>query len=126
MQHYNHIKKIFNKCLDRFPFHRLISPCFYHSVFLHFPFSPITSDSQEASFIVWLQFGDDTAILRSAFNEIPLSLHLSALADSADAITPAPSQYVLAQGDGGGPLVKAELLVSTCELVSTHTEMDEI
>lgn len=42
------------------------------------------------------------------------------------AITPAPLQRVLAQGDGGGPLVKAELLVSTCKLVSTHMRMDEI
>ncbi|KAB5581451.1 hypothetical protein PHYPO_G00175910 [Pangasianodon hypophthalmus] len=81
---------------------------------------------QEASFSVWLQFGDDTAILLSAFSEIPFSLHLSSLAESVVAITPAPSQRVLAQGDGGGPLVKAELLVSTCELVSTHNEMDEI
>ncbi|XP_046725567.1 transmembrane protein 132C isoform X2 [Silurus meridionalis] len=81
---------------------------------------------QEASFSVWLQFGDDTAILLTAFSEFPFSLHLSSLAESVVAITPAPLQRVLAQGDGGGPLVKAELLVSTCELVSTHIKTDEI
>ncbi|KAK3554062.1 hypothetical protein QTP70_019181, partial [Hemibagrus guttatus] len=84
------------------------------------------NDGQEASFSVWLQFGDDTATLLSAFSEIPFSLHLSSLAESVVAITPAPSQRVLAQGDGGGPLVKAELLVFACELVSTYNEMDEI
>lgn len=42
------------------------------------------------------------------------------------AITPAPLQRVLAEGDGGGPLVKAELLVYTCELVSNDNKMDEI
>lgn len=88
-------------------------------------FSLITLVSQEASFTVWLQFGDDTATLLSAFSEIPFSLHLSSLAESVIAITPSPSQRILAQGDGGGPLVKAELLVSTCELTSTHIEMDE-
>lgn len=94
---------------------------------LLFIFSPsITLVSQEASLSVWLQFGDDTAILLSAFSEIPFSLHLSSLAESVVAITTAPSQHVLAQGDGGGPLVKAELLVSTCELVPTHIEMDEV
>lgn len=95
----------------------MISFCF----FFH-----ITLVSQEASFSVWLQFGDDTATLLSAFSEIPFSLHLSSLAESVVAITPAPSQRVLAQGDGGGPLVKAELLVFACELVSTHNEMDAI
>lgn len=40
------------------------------------------------------------------------------------AVTPAPSQRILAQGDGGGPLVKAELLVSTCEPASNHVEME--
>lgn len=94
---------------------------FYHSIIYLFYFV-----SQEASFSVWLQFGDDTAILLSAFSEIPFSLHLSSLAESVVAITPAPLQRVLAQGDGGGPLVKAELLVSTCKLVSTHMEMDEV
>lgn len=82
--------------------------------------------SQEASFSVWLQFGDNTAILLSAFGEIPFSLHLSSLAESVVTVTPAPLQRVIAQGDGGGPLVKAELLVSTCELVSTHIELDEV
>lgn len=95
----------------------MISFCF----FFH-----ITLVSQEASFSVWLQFGDDTATLLSAFSEIPFSLHLSSLAESVVAITPAPLQRVLAQGDGGGPLVKAELLIFACELVSTHNEMDAI
>ncbi|KAK2852380.1 hypothetical protein Q7C36_007581 [Tachysurus vachellii] len=81
---------------------------------------------QEASLSVWLQFGDDTATLLSAFSQIPFSLHLSSLAESVVAITPAPLQRVLAEGDGGGPLVKAELLVYTCELVSNDNKMDEI
>ncbi|XP_053477421.1 transmembrane protein 132A [Ictalurus furcatus] len=89
-------------------------------------YNTLYNHGQEASFSVWLQFGDDTANLLSAFSEIPFSLHLSSLAESVVAITPAPLQRVLAQGDGGGPLVKAELLVSTCELVSTHIEMDDI
>ncbi|KAM9477004.1 transmembrane protein 132C [Clarias gariepinus] len=80
---------------------------------------------QEASFSVWLQFADDTTILLSAFSEIPFSLNLSSLSESVVAITPGPSQRVLAQGDGGGPLVKAELLVSTCKHVTAHIEMDE-
>ncbi|KAI4884915.1 hypothetical protein NFI96_013210 [Prochilodus magdalenae] len=81
---------------------------------------------QEASVSVWLQFADDTATLVSAFSGIPFSLHLTSLAESVVVVTPAPSQRVLAQGDGGGPLVKAELLVSTCELASNHIEMDGI
>ncbi|XP_049336953.1 transmembrane protein 132C isoform X2 [Astyanax mexicanus] len=81
---------------------------------------------QEASLSVWLQFADDTAIMVSAFSGIPFSLRLSSLAESVVVVTPAPSQRVLAQGDGGGPLVKAELLVSTCELQSNRIEMDEV
>ncbi|XP_072533197.1 transmembrane protein 132C [Salminus brasiliensis] len=79
---------------------------------------------QEASVSVWLQFADDTAILASAFSGVPFSLRLSSLAESVVVVTPSPSQRILAQGDGGGPLVKAELLVSTCELVSNRIEMD--
>ncbi|XP_051559632.1 transmembrane protein 132D [Myxocyprinus asiaticus] len=81
---------------------------------------------QEASVSVWIQFGDDTATLVSAFSGIPYSLRLSSLAESVVAVTPAPFQRILAQGDGGGPLVKAELLVSTCEPVSNHVELETI
>ncbi|XP_030643674.1 transmembrane protein 132C [Chanos chanos] len=80
---------------------------------------------QEASISIWLQFSDDTAILVSAFSGVPYSLRLSSLAESVVAVTPAPSQRIIAQGDGGGPLLKAELLVSTCEPVSNDIVMDE-
>ncbi|KAL7877040.1 hypothetical protein SRHO_G00036830 [Serrasalmus rhombeus] len=79
---------------------------------------------QEASVSVWLQFADDTATLVSAFSGVPFSLRLTSLAESVVVVTSAPSQRVLAQGDGGGPLVKAELLVSNCELMSNHIDMD--
>ncbi|KAI7811080.1 putative transmembrane protein 132C-like [Triplophysa rosa] len=81
---------------------------------------------QEASISVWIQFSDDTAILVSAFTGIPYSLRLSSLADSVVTVTLAPFQRILAQGDGGGPLVKAELLVTTCEQVSNHIELETI
>ncbi|KAL2097356.1 hypothetical protein ACEWY4_006563 [Coilia grayii] len=77
---------------------------------------------QEASVSIWLQFNDDTAILVSAFSSVPYSLRLSSLAESVVAVTPEPLQRVLAQGEGGGPLVKAELLVSTCETLSNDIE----
>ncbi|KAI1887833.1 hypothetical protein AGOR_G00194510 [Albula goreensis] len=73
---------------------------------------------QEAALSIWLQFSDDTATLVSAFNPIPFTLRLSSLAETVVAVTPGPNQRVLAQGDGGGPLLKAELLVSTCQLTS--------
>ncbi|XP_066534381.1 transmembrane protein 132C [Hoplias malabaricus] len=79
---------------------------------------------QEASVSVWLQFADDTAIPVSAFSGVPYTLRLSSLAESVVVVTPAPSQRVLAQGDGGGPLVKAELLVSTCEFESNYIEIN--
>lgn len=81
---------------------------------------------KEASISVWIQFSDDTAILVSAFTGITYSLRLSSLADSVVTVTPAPFQRILAQGDGGGPLVKAELLVTTCEQISNHIELESI
>ncbi|KAM7418297.1 hypothetical protein PAMA_015758 [Pampus argenteus] len=69
---------------------------------------------QEASISVWLQFSDDTASLLSSFSDLPFFLHLSSLAETVVMVTPSPSQRILAQGDGGGPLLRAELLVSTC------------
>ncbi|XP_062408355.1 transmembrane protein 132C [Sardina pilchardus] len=81
---------------------------------------------QEASASVWLQFNDDTAILVSAFTSVPHSLRLSSLAESVVAVTPEPVQRILAQGEGGGPLVKAELLVSTCEPVSNNVEANVV
>ncbi|XP_061101037.1 transmembrane protein 132B-like, partial [Conger conger] len=73
------------------------------------------SYGQEASFSVWLQFSDETATLVSAFEPAPFSLQLSSLAETVVAVTPGPTQRVVAQGDGGGPLLRAELLVSTCQ-----------
>ncbi|KAL0203360.1 hypothetical protein M9458_001378, partial [Cirrhinus mrigala] len=67
-------------------------------------------------------FDDDTTIPVHAFSGIPFNLRLSSLAESVVAVTPPPSQRILAQGDGGGPLVKAELLVSTCETTLNHVE----
>ncbi|XP_041822726.1 transmembrane protein 132C isoform X2 [Chelmon rostratus] len=69
---------------------------------------------QEASTSVWLQFSDDTASLLSSFSDLPFFLHLSSLAETVVVVTPGPSQRIFAQGDGGGPLLRAELLVSTC------------
>ncbi|KAM3622832.1 uncharacterized protein V6R79_003715 [Siganus canaliculatus] len=69
---------------------------------------------QEASISVWLQFSDDTASLLSSFSDLPYYLRLSSLAESVVVVTSGPSQRVFAQGDGGGPLLRAELLVSTC------------
>ncbi|XP_049428732.1 transmembrane protein 132A [Epinephelus fuscoguttatus] len=69
---------------------------------------------QEASISVWLQFSDDTASLLSSFNDLPFFLRLSSLAESVVVVAPGPSQRIFAQGDGGGPLLRAELLVSTC------------
>ncbi|XP_040000791.1 transmembrane protein 132C [Xiphias gladius] len=69
---------------------------------------------QEASISVWLQFSDDTACILSSFNDLPFFLHLSSLDDTVVVVTPGPSQRIFAQGDGGGPLLRAELVVSTC------------
>ncbi|XP_038555613.1 transmembrane protein 132D [Micropterus salmoides] len=69
---------------------------------------------QEASISVWLQFSDDTASLLSSFNDLPFFLRLSSLADTVIVVTPGSSQRIIAQGDGGGPLLRAELLVSAC------------
>ncbi|XP_040892669.1 transmembrane protein 132C [Toxotes jaculatrix] len=69
---------------------------------------------QEASISVWLQFSDDTASLLSSFSDLPFFLRLSSLAETVVVVTPGPSQRIFAQGDGGGPLLQAELLVSTC------------
>ncbi|GAA6233773.1 transmembrane protein 132C-like [Lates japonicus] len=69
---------------------------------------------QEASISVWLQFSDDTASLLSSFSDLPFFLRLSSVAETVVMVTPGPSQRIFAQGDGGGPLLQAELLVSTC------------
>lgn len=69
---------------------------------------------QEASISVWLQFSDDTASLLSSFSDLPFFLRLSSLAESVVVVTPGSSPRIFAQGDGGGPLLPAELLVSTC------------
>ncbi|KAM7009366.1 transmembrane protein 132C [Tautogolabrus adspersus] len=81
---------------------------------------------QEASISVWLQFSDDSASLLSSFSDLPLSLLLSSLAESVVIVTPGPSQHIYAQGDGGGPLLRAELLVSTCgDLSITSNSISE-
>lgn len=44
-------------------------------------------------------------------------------------VTPGPSQCVFAQGDGGGPLLRAELLVSSCvdqSIISNSVSEDHI
>ncbi|XP_008301033.1 transmembrane protein 132C [Stegastes partitus] len=69
---------------------------------------------QEASISVWLQFSDDTASLLSTFSDLPFVLHLSSLAETVVVVEPSPSQRIFAQGDGGGPLLRAEVLVSVC------------
>lgn len=69
---------------------------------------------QEASISIWLQFSDDTASLLSSFSDRSHLLRFSSLAESVVVVTPAVPQQVFAQGDGGGPLLRAELLASTC------------
>lgn len=63
---------------------------------------------------MWLQFSDDTASLLSSFSDLPYFLSLSSLAETVVVVPPGQSQLVYAQGDGGGPLLLAELLVSIC------------
>lgn len=63
---------------------------------------------------MWLQFSDDTASLLSSFSDLPYLLRLSSLAETVVVVPPGQSQLVYAQGDGGGPLLFAELLVSIC------------
>eukprot|EP00066_Takifugu_rubripes_P021524 XP_011610790.1 PREDICTED: transmembrane protein 132C-like [Takifugu rubripes] len=69
---------------------------------------------QEASVNVWLQFSDDTASLLSSFSDLPHFLSLSSLAETVVVVPPGQSQRAFAQGDGGGPLLFAELLISIC------------
>lgn len=69
---------------------------------------------QEASISIWLQFSDDTASLLSSFSDLSFFIRLSSLAESVVVVAPGSSQRIFAQGDGGGPLLRAELLVSTC------------
>ncbi|XP_068448143.1 transmembrane protein 132C [Clinocottus analis] len=69
---------------------------------------------QEASISVWLQFSDDTASLLSSFSDLPFFLRLSSLAETVVVVMPGSSPRIFAQGDGGGPLLPAELLVSSC------------
>ncbi|XP_034147053.1 transmembrane protein 132C isoform X2 [Esox lucius] len=82
------------------------------------------SPGQEASISVWLQFSDDSAVLLSSFSHVPFSLRLSSLAETVVAVTAGKSQRVVAQGEGGGPLLKAELLVTTCETTTNSIDGD--
>ncbi|XP_078126398.1 transmembrane protein 132C [Sander vitreus] len=77
-------------------------------------YNTLYNQHQEVSISVWLQFSDDTASLLSSFSDLPFFLRLSSLAETVVVVTPGPSQRIVAQGDGGGPLLRAELLVSTC------------
>lgn len=63
---------------------------------------------------MWLQFSDDTASLLSSFSDLPFFLHLSSLAETVVVVTPGLSRRIFARGDGGGPLLRAELLISSC------------
>ncbi|XP_056443256.1 transmembrane protein 132A, partial [Gadus chalcogrammus] len=77
-------------------------------------FNILYSPDQEASLSVWLQFDDDSSSLLSSFSGLPFSLRLSSLAESVVAVMPGSTQRVVARGDGGGPLLRAELLVPEC------------
>lgn len=79
---------------------------------------------QEASISVWLQFSDDSATLLSAFSRGTFALRLSSLAETVVAVTPGPSLRIVAQGEGGGPLLKAELLVPTCKPMANSVDGD--
>ncbi|KAM3864887.1 transmembrane protein 132C-like [Diretmus argenteus] len=77
-------------------------------------YNVLYNQQQEASISAWLQFSDDTASLLSSYSGVPFFLRLSSLAETVVAVTLGPAQRIVARGDGGGPLLKAELLVSTC------------
>ncbi|XP_029621711.1 transmembrane protein 132D-like [Salmo trutta] len=79
---------------------------------------------QEASISVWLQFSDDSATLLSTFSRGTFALRLSSLAETVVAVMPGPSPRVVAQGEGGGPLLKAELLVTTCKPMTNSVDGD--
>nr|XP_023689539.1 transmembrane protein 132C-like [Paramormyrops kingsleyae] len=84
--------------------------------------STLYRHGQEASLSVWLHFSDRTAAPLAAFADAPSSLRLSALSESVVTLIAAQSHQVVARGNGEGPLLKAELLVSTCQPTSTATE----
>uniref|UniRef100_A0A3P8U428 Uncharacterized protein n=1 Tax=Amphiprion percula TaxID=161767 RepID=A0A3P8U428_AMPPE len=84
-------------------------------------FNILYHHQQEASISVWLQFSDDTASLLSTFSDLPFVLHLSSLAETVVAVAPSPVQRIFAQGDGGGPLLRAELLVSACADLTSNS-----
>ncbi|KAK1150608.1 hypothetical protein AOXY_G33612 [Acipenser oxyrinchus oxyrinchus] len=80
---------------------------------------------QEAVLSIWLQFSDDTTIPLETFDPGTYSLHLLSLAegvvtletvatetDRGDGSKPLP--LVVARGDGGGPLIRAELSDAGC------------
>ncbi|KAM9857656.1 transmembrane protein 132C [Aulostomus maculatus] len=77
-------------------------------------YNVLYNQHQEASISIWLQFSDDTASLLSSFSDIPFFLHLSSLAETVVMVTPGANHRIFAQGDGGGPLLCAEVLISSC------------
>ncbi|XP_028998860.1 transmembrane protein 132D isoform X2 [Betta splendens] len=77
-------------------------------------YNTLYNQHQEASISIWLQFSDDTSSLLSFFSDLSFFLRLSSLAETVVEVVPGSSQRIFAQGDGGGPLLRAELLVSTC------------
>ncbi|XP_072318690.1 transmembrane protein 132D [Eucyclogobius newberryi] len=79
------------------------------------PYNIFYSYHQEASVSVCLQFSDDTAALLSSFSDVPSFLRLSSLAESVIVVSPGSRQRIFATGDGGGPLLRTELLVATCQ-----------
>ncbi|KAK2919583.1 hypothetical protein Q8A73_003954 [Channa argus] len=81
---------------------------------------------QEASISIWLQFSDDTASLLSSFSDLSYYMRLSSLAETVVVVAPGSSQRIFARGDGGGPLLLAELLVSTCtdKLITSNSISD--
>ncbi|XP_045061964.1 transmembrane protein 132B [Coregonus clupeaformis] len=87
-------------------------------------YNVLYNHGQEASISVWLQFSDDSATLLSAFSRGTFGLRLSSLAETVVAVTPGPSLRVVAQGEGGGPLLKAELLVTTCKPMANSVDGD--
>ncbi|KAJ8247664.1 hypothetical protein GJAV_G00248850 [Gymnothorax javanicus] len=77
---------------------------------------------QEAALSIWLQFSDDTATLVSALDSTLFSLRLSSLAETVVMVTPG-TQRVVARGEGGGPLLRAELLVFPCQPMNVSAEL---
>ncbi|XP_066575607.1 transmembrane protein 132C [Amia ocellicauda] len=79
------------------------------------------SYGEEGSLSVWLQFSDASASPLATFDPALYSLRLTSAADSVVTVAtlslsdqPRPLPKAVARGDGGGPLLRAELVSVPC------------